>query len=178
MFTRRDHFSDASQSNAETQIDLNTRLGNAILESAQRFLDLNMHACQVSLQEIDRTLMASLSARSPQECSSLMLAHAQNVSRRAIAYGYHTAGIVAGTQSELMDLLGSQISETSNEAIALAADVSRNAPMGLNRVSNFMRIVFDHANAGYEQVTEISRQFLDALENNLIAAANQFARAA
>jgi hypothetical protein len=60
----------------------------------------------------------------------------------------------------------------------LVADVSETAPLGLNRVIVVLRTIFDHANAGYEQMLQTTRQVMDALEANLIAAANQFARAA
>ncbi len=178
MFTRRDHFSDASQTNVAAQIDLATAFGNALLESGQRFLELHLSIAQASALDMESFARSVLAARTPQEAAALIMQQTQAVSRKTVAYGCHTAGIVAGTQSELTDLFGRQISETNTETIALLADVSRNAPLGLNRVMGFMRVVFDHANAGYEQVSQVSRQVMDAIENSLIAAANQFARTA
>ncbi len=117
MFARRDHFSDASQSSVETQIDLNTVLGGKLLESAYRFADLNAYTAKTSLWEGEEMLRESLHAHSPQELVVMSIFQAQASSRRAASYACNAAGITAGTQSELVGLLGVQIVEANTEVV-------------------------------------------------------------
>jgi phasin family protein len=174
MFSKRDHFSDASQGCMETQIDLNTVLGSKLLEGAQRFADLNARVAQRSLHDTEEMLYESLSASSPGEFADIMTTQAKTSSRKVASYACNVAGIAAGTQSELISLFGVQITETNTEVAELMADVSRSAPGGYSRLIPVMRLGFDHANAGFERVTQASRQVLDTLETNFIAAARQF----
>lgn len=174
MFSKRDHFSDASQGCMETQIDLNTVLGSKLLEGAQRFADLNARVAQRSLHDAEEMLLASLWVSSTEEFADIATTQAKTSSRKAASYACNVAGITVGTQSELLGLLGVQITETNTEVAELVADVSRSAPGGYVRFIPFMRLGFDHANAGFERVTQASRQVLDSLETSFIAAARQF----
>ena len=177
MFSKRDHFSDASQGCMETQIDLNTALGNKLLEGAQRLADLNARVAQRSLHDTEIMLREGLRANSAQEFADMASTQAKSSSRKAASYACNIAGIAVGTQSELIGLLGVQLAETNTEVAELVADVSRSAPGGYSRFIPVMRMGFDHANAGFERVTQASRQVLDTLETNFIAAARQFDQA-
>lgn len=174
MFSKRDHFSDASQGCMETQIDLNTALGSRLLEGAQRFADLNARVAQRSLHDTEEILLATLQAGSTEEFADIATTQAKASSRTAAAYACNVAGITVGTQSELLGLLGVQITETNTGVAELVADVSRSAPGGYGRFIPMMQLGFDHANAGLERVTQASQQVLDSLETSFIAAARQF----
>lgn len=178
MYTIRDHFSEASQSSAELQVDLNTALGAKLLEGAQKFVDLNAHAAKASLQEAEDTVLQGVRAKTPQELAALAGARVRTSSRKVASYACNVAGIVAGTQSELLGLLETQLSETNLEVAELVADVSRSAPDGYPRFGHAIRMGFDHANASLEQITHASRQVLDEMETSFIAAAKQLENAA
>ncbi|RJG01861.1 hypothetical protein D3878_09955 [Noviherbaspirillum sedimenti] len=178
MFTFRDHFSDASQSSTEIQIDLNTALYGKLLDSARRFADLNAPAARASLQEAGEMLRQGMQSHSTQELTMLAGAQARASSRRAAAYACNCAGIAAGTHAELIALLGAQMAETNTEIAELVADISRSAPGEYSRFIHAMQLSFDHANARLEQIIQASRQVLDTLETNCIAAARQFDSAA
>lgn len=178
MFTFRDHFSDASQNSAEIQVDLNTSLGGKLLDSARRLAHLNTLAAKVSLREAEDAILKGMRAKSPQELAALAGDRARASSSKAVSYTCNVAGIVAGTQSELLGLLGAQLSETNTEIAELVADVSRSAPGGYPRFGHAIRMGFDHANASLEQITQASRQVLDVMETNFIAAAKQLDNAA
>lgn len=174
MFSKRDHFSDASQGSMETQIDLNTALGNKLLEGAQRFADLNARVAQRSLHDTEALLREGLWISSAEDFADMATNQAKATSRKAASYACNVAGIAVGTQSELIGLLGVQITETNTEVAELMVDVSRSAPGGYGHFIPAMRLSFDHANVGFERVTQASRQVLDTLETNFIAAARQF----
>lgn len=178
MFTKRDHFSNASQGRMETQIDLNMVLGSKLLEGVQRLADLSARVAQRSLHDTQAMLRDGWRANSPQEFADMATGQVKASSRKAASYACNVAGIAVGTQSELIGVLGIQIAETNTEMAELVADVSRSAPGGYGRFVPVMRMGFDHANAGLEQATQASRQVLDALETNFIAAARQFDQAA
>lgn len=178
MFRIRDHFSEASQSSAELQVDLNTALGGKLLESAHKFANLNARAAKVSLQESEDIALQGIRVKTPQELAALAGTRARTSSRKAASYACHVAGIVAGTQSELLGLLGTQLSETNTEVAELLADVSRSAPGAYPRFGHAIRMGFDHANASLEQFTQASRQVLDEMETSFIAAAKQLDSAA
>ncbi|MBI1892242.1 MAG: TIGR01841 family phasin [Burkholderiales bacterium] len=178
MYSVRDHFSEASQASLEAQLALNAAIAEKLLEGVQRFAELNKSVVAASLQDMENMARELLAADNPQSFISTVISQAQPILHKAFAYGCHMVGISAGTQTGLADLAASRIAATNREVTQLVAEVSKNAPPGFNRVITFVRTLYDHANAGYEQITVVTRQVMDALETNLIAAANQFARAA
>jgi phasin family protein len=177
MFTRSDHFPDASQASLQAQLAFSVAAGRKALESAQRFADLNVGFAKASMRDADAMAHQLLAARSAREGLAIAVMQAQPLSRKAVAYACHAAGIAAGTQSDFIEQFATQATATGRDATQLVADVSRNAPPGLNRMLTLMRVTFDNVNAGLEQAALAGRQVTDALKSNLIAAGNQFARA-
>lgn len=178
MYSVRDHFSEASQASVEAQLALNAAIAEKFLEGAQRFADLNKSVMSASLQDAQSMAREFLSVEDPQSLVSTLIGQAQPMLHRTFAYGCHVGSIAAGMQMGLAELATSRIAGTNREVTQLVAEVSKNAPPGANRLITFVRTLYDHANAGYEQVAIVTRQVMEALETNLIAAANQFARAA
>jgi phasin family protein len=178
MFTMRDHFSNASQANVEAQLALNAAMADKLLEGAQRLAELNKSVSRASLQDAERAVKELLAVHNPQELITVSITEMQPALHQVFAYACHVAGISAGTESKVADLAGTYLAANNREVTMLVADVSENAPLGLDRVVVLLRMICDHANSGYEQILIVTRQVLDALEANLIAAANQFARAA
>lgn len=178
LFGRSDHFSDASQVNAEAQLALNAAFGRKALESARRFFDLHVGVFKVCMQMGNEMTQDLFAARNPQDVAALALAQMQPVSRKSFAYACHLAGIAVGAQGNFIELVGGQVTQSSRDTTLLAAEMSMNGPPGLNRLAGILRSLFEQASAGCEQITQATRSVMGALESNLISAANRFARSA
>lgn len=178
FFTRSDHFSDASQANVEAQVSLSAAFGRKALEGIKRFIDLQVAAVRISMQQTDDTVRELIGARDPQELLARTIMQTRPLSHKACAYGCHAVGIVASAHADFIELFSAQATAAGRETALLIAEVSKDAPPGMNRIADLVRTVLEHASAGCEHISLATRSVMGALESNLLSAANQFARAA
>lgn len=174
----QDHFSEARQTNVEAQLDLAVMMNTRAVENVERLWNLNFQVAKASAQDALTFINELLAAGSAQELMSLTIAQAQPLSHKVMAYHYHVAGIATGAQAEVVELVNTQISETTSEITLLTAEVSTNAPDGFSRMMELTRAFIEQANAGFEQLSVVTLDVMDALEENLFAVANRFAYAA
>jgi len=178
MYTIRDHFSGATQANMKAQIEMCSALTNKTIESIGRLADLNMHVARASWEESDYKIKQMISANDPREFFSTVAGMLQPNPQNNLAYGCHAVSIGANTQIEVIRVVEEETAEVHRQITVLINDVTKNAPTGLKKASALVKSVLDTANVGFGQLSRTARYAFEALESNLIAAANQLARSA
>lgn len=178
MFTIPEQFSAATKHQFESQLAILNSLASTTFDSVQKIVDLNLNAAKTSLQESSATAQKLATAKDPQEFFSLSASHAQPNAEKALAYGRHLASIATSTQAEFTKAAETQIAETNRKVLSLIDELSKNAPAGSENAVAILKSAIGNANAGYEQLSKTTKQAVEALENNLNSAANQFVSAA
>lgn len=177
-FALPEQFSNIAKTNIETQLAVSSALTTKAVEALEQIVDLNINAGKALIEDFAVSTRQLLSAKDPQEVSSLLAAHAQPAAAKAIAYGRHLAGIATSTQAELTRTAEEQFAETGRKLSALVEDVTKNAPAGSENVVALVKTAIGNANASYEQFSKTTKQAAEVLEANINSAVNQFSQAA
>lgn len=178
MFANSEQISAATKANFEAQLSLLTSLSSKAFEGVQKMVDLNMEVAKSSLAESTEAAKKLLSAKDPQEFLSLTTAQAQPTAEKAIAYTRTLASIATSTQTEISRTAEEQMTETNRQVLSLIEDVTKNAPPGTENAIAMVKSAVGNANAGYEQLTKTTKQAVEAMENNVNTAVEQFSQAA
>jgi phasin family protein len=177
MFAIPEQLSNATKANLNAQLSVFAALSGKALESVEKVVDLNMSVARASLEETSTTVKQLLTARDPQEFFSLSAAQVQPAAQKAVAYGRHLAGIASNAQAEFTKAADEQITETNRKVIAFVEDVAKNAPAGSESAIALVKTFVGNANAGFEQLSKVTKQAVEAVESNLAVAADQFVQA-
>lgn len=177
-FSIPEQYSTATKANLDAQLEMLASLSSKAFESIEKVIDLNLSLVKASMEESAATAKQLLAAKDPQEFFALTGAQAQPSAQKAIAYGRHLASIASSAQAEFSKAAEEQIAENSRKVIALVDDVAKNAPAGSENAIALMKSAVGNANAGYEQLSKTTKQAVEALEENVATAVNQFSQAA
>jgi phasin family protein len=177
MFAIPEQLSNATKANLNAQLNVFAALSGKALESVEKVVDLNMSVVRASLEETSTTVKQLLTARDPQEFFSLSAAQVQPAAQKAVSYGRHLAGIASSAQAEFTKAADEQITETNRKVIAFVEDVAKNAPAGSESAIALVKTFVGNANAGFEQLSKVTKQAIEAVESNLAVAADQIVQA-
>jgi phasin family protein len=178
MFSFQEQLSAATKAHLEAQIAMMNTLTHKAFENMEKVIQLNVTAAKASFEESSAAIKQLVSAKDAQEFFSLATAQAQPNTEKTLAYSRHLASIASGAQADFTKIAEAQISETSNQVIALVDEVSKNAPAGSESAIAMLKSSIGNASAGYAQLTKTSKQAADTLETNMSHVANQFSQAA
>ena len=177
MFAFPEQFTNIAKTNIESQLAVSSALTTKAVEALEQVVDLHINAGKAMIEDFAVSTRQILSAKDPQELSSLLAAQAQPAAAKAIAYGRHLAGIATSTQAEFTRTTEEQFAETGRRMSALMEDVTKNAPAGSENVVALVRTAIGNANASYEQFSKTTKQAVEAMEANMNSAVNQFSQA-
>jgi len=167
MFSVPEQFSVATKASIDAQLALFSILSGKAFESVEKLVELNINAVKSTLEESAATTKQLFSAKDPQEFFNLSTSHAQPTAEKLLAYSRHLASIASSAQSEFTSAAESQIAESNRKVQALFEEVSKNAPAGSEQLVSFFKTAITNANSGYEQLSQSTKQAVEALEANL-----------
>ncbi|MFC3110589.1 TIGR01841 family phasin [Undibacterium arcticum] len=179
MFFIPEQFSALIKANVDAHLASTTALTNKAFESVQKMVDLNMSAAKASFAESTVAAKELLSAKDLQEWFLLTAGHVQpNIEKTlTLAYGRHVASIASSAQADFTKAAEAQIAESNRKLTVLIDEMTKNAPAGSENAIALVKSAIGNANAGYEQLAKTTHQVVDALDNHLTTAANQFSQA-
>lgn len=177
MFSIPEQFSNATKATFQSQLAIFSTLTGKAFEGVEKLVDLNLSAAKASLDNSSATARQLLSAKNPQEFFSLSTAQVQPAAEKAVAYGRQVSSIAAGTAAEFTKVAREQALETNRNVISLVDQVSKNAPAGSEKAVALFKSALGGADAGYQQLTQATKQASDAIEGNVNAAVEQFTSA-
>lgn len=178
MFSIPEQFSNATKGTFESQFAIFSTLTGKVFEGVEKLVELNLTTAKASLDNSSSTAKQLLSAKNPQEFFSLGTAQAQPAAEKAVAYGRQVSSIAAGTAAEFTKVAREQALETNGKVISLVDQLSKNAPAGSEKAVAFFKSALGGADAGYQQLTQATKQASDVIEANVNTAVEQFTSAA
>lgn len=177
-FFAPEQLSAATKASMEAQFSLMNTIANKAFENIEKIIELNMSAAKASLEEANATTKQLLSAKDPQEFLTLASTQTQPNAEKIMAYARHLSNIASQAQAEITETTETQISETSQKVLSLIDELTKNAPAGSEHATAFIKSAINNTNATYEQLSKITKQASEALENNVNSTVGQFTKAA
>lgn len=151
---------------------------SAVFGGFEKLVDLNMKVVKATLDEVVQKSQQAATLKDPQELAAFGNGLALPGAEKALAYGKHVYDIVAGVQTELVQLAEAQIAEGQQQVNEVVEQLSKNAPAGSESAVAMLKSSLATANSAYESLTKAAKQAAEVAESNLNAAANATFKAA
>jgi len=155
----------------KANVDVAVRIAGVALQGVEKLVDLQMEAAKAALAESANSVRALSAVKDPKDLAALRASLVQPNIEKATAYARSVYGVAAATQSELAKLIETQVSEF-NRSFATAIDKSsKSAPAGSEFAVTALKSAVAAANAAYDNLSKVAKQFAQITEANVNSAA-------
>ena len=161
--------SAAARNKIQAQLSLTNNLTDALLDSLQKMVGLNLNAAKACLETSLAGAQRLLTARDPQEFFSLSAHQAQPHAEIALTYSRHLASIASVAQVELTRVTEDQMSQASRNIVSLIDELEKLAPAGSESTLSLMKSALDNIRAGIAQLARNSKIVVETMEHPMKA---------
>lgn len=157
----------------KANLEIAMKFAGVALHGAERILDLQLKAAKSALSDSVENAKAIASVKDLQQLAALKESVAQPSIEKATAYAKSVYDVTAATQAELGRLVEEQVSEFNRQVVTSLDRMVKTAPAGSEAGIAAIKSGITAANAAYENMTKIARQFTEVTQSNFEAVAKQ-----
>ena len=169
MYQTPEQFAAINKAN----MDIAMKFFGVALHGAERILDLQLKAAKSTLADSVENAKAIAGAKDLQQFAALKDSVAQPSIEKATAYAKSVYDVTAATQAEFGRLVEEQFSEFNKQVVTTLDRMVKTAPAGSEVGIAALKSGISAANATYENLSKIARQFSETTQSNFEAAAKQ-----
>jgi len=171
MFTNPEQFASATKALFEFQLETFNTLTSKAVQGVEQVVALNLAAAKSSVEGGLAAGKEISAARDPKAVLAVAAAKVQPGVANAAAYNQQLGEIIADIRQEFTRAADAHMTEAKNTLSALIYDVTKNVRPGSENAVQIVKTAIDNAFAGYEQVTNATRQAVANVEDQLAKAA-------
>ncbi|GAB3407088.1 phasin family protein [Massilia agilis] len=170
MFTNPEQFASATKTLFDLQTQTFNALANKAVQGVQQVVALNLQAAKDSAQGALAVGKELSQAKDPQQALAAVSSGVQPGMAGAAAYGAELKQVVDDILREFRDAADTHVHEAKNTLTALIHDVTQNVKPGSENAVEIIKAAIDNAFAGYEKVTQSTRDAVRAVEEQVAKA--------
>ena len=170
MFTSPEQFAATTKALFEFQLETFNTLTTKAVQGVEQVVALNMATAKTSVQEQLAAGKEISVARDPKAVMAVAAAKVQPGIANAAAYNEQLGGIIAEIREEFTRAADAHMTEAKSTLSALICDVTQNVRPGSENAVQIVKQAIDNAFAGYEQVTNATRQAVANVEAQIAKA--------
>jgi phasin family protein len=169
MLSIQNQLSRATQAQIASQLETNSMLADKAMDSMQQIIELNLSLAKATLGQTNFATRQILSVNDVRQFALLVNAQMQPNARRALDYGYYLTTIAAGTQADIIKIVGGVIADTNRKLIELAEDFCRSAPLGVGAKTAiaYLKTLIDSAAISCDELARGKQGRMLTLSNRL-----------
>ena len=149
------------------------RFAGVAIEGAERMIDLQMKAAKSAFADSIQGAKALASVKDFQQLAALKDNLAQPSMEKATAYGKSVYDLTTETQAEIGKLVEAQVADFNKEVVSGLDKMVKSAPAGSEVGVAAIKSAIAAVNSSYDNLTKVAKQFAQASQKNLEAAATQ-----
>ena len=149
------------------------RFAGVAIEGAERMIDLQMKAAKSAFADSIQGAKALASVKDFQQLAALKDNLAQPSMEKATAYAKSVYDLTTETQAEIGKLVEAQVAEFNKEVVSGLDKMVKTAPAGSEVGVAAIKSAIAAVNSSYDNLTKVAKQFAQASQKNLEAAATQ-----
>ena len=149
------------------------RFAGVAIEGAERMIDLQMKAAKSAFADSIQGAKALASVKDFQQLAALKDSLAQPSMEKATAYAKSVYDLSTETQAEIGKLVEAQVADFNKEVVAGLDKMVKSAPAGSEVGVAAIKSAIAAVNSSYDNLTKVAKQFAQASQKNLEAAATQ-----
>lgn len=176
MFSNTDQYTAASKAFFESQLEAFNALTAIAVQGTEKIVELNVGVARASAEDFTVAAKDLLAVKDPQAFFVLATAYAKPNSEKIAAYSRHLTDIVSSTKAEFAKVADAQVAEVQGKVSDLVDSLTKNAPAGSENVIAMLKSSVASAHASYEQVSNATKQAVEATQAQVVKASEQFAQ--
>ena len=149
------------------------RFAGVAIEGAERMIDLQMKAAKTAFADSIESAKALAAVKDFQQFAALKDNLAQPTLEKATAYAKSVYDLTSETQAEFSKLVEVQVADFNKEVVTTLDKMVKSAPAGSEVGVAAVKSAIASVNAAYDNLTKVGKQFAQATQSNLEAAASQ-----
>jgi phasin family protein len=143
------------------------------MEGAERMFDLQLKAAKTVFADSIEGAKALAAVKDVQQFAALKENLAQPSLDKATAYAKSVYDLATTTQAEFGKLAEEQVADFNKQIVTVLDKMVKTAPAGSEVGIAALKSAIAAVNASYDNVSKVAKQFSDATQANIDAAAKQ-----
>ena len=149
------------------------RFAGVAIEGTERMIELQMKAAKTAFADSIESAQALAAVKDFQQFAALKDNMAQPTLEKATAYAKSVYDLTSETQAEFSKLVEAQVADFNKEVVTTLDKMMKSAPAGSEVGVAAVKSAIASVNAAYDNLTKVGKQFAQATQSNLEAAAAQ-----
>ncbi len=157
----------------KANIESAMRFAGVAIEGAERMIELQMKAAKSAFADGIEGAKALAAVKDFQQFAALKDNLAQPTLEKATAYAKSVYDLTSETQAEFGKLIEAQVADFNNEVVTTLDKMVKSAPAGSEVGIAAFKSAIAAVNSAYDNLSKVGKQFAQATQSNLEAAATQ-----
>lgn len=157
----------------KANIESAMRFAGVAIEGAERMIDLQMKAAKSAFADGIESAKALAAVKDFQQFAALKDTLAQPSMEKATAYAKSVYDLTSETQAEFSKLIEAQVADFNKEVVTTLDKMVKSAPAGSEVGVAAVKSAIAAVNSAYDNLSKVGKQFAQATQSNLEAAATQ-----
>src|SRR5512134_3005400 len=157
----------------KANLEVAMKFAGVALQGAERILDLQLKAAKSAFADSVESAKAIASVKDLQQLAALKESLGQPSIEKATAYAKSVYDVTTSTQAEIGKLVEEQVSEFNKQVVTALDKMVKTAPAGSEVGIAAMKSGIAAVNSAYDNLSKVAKQFTDATQSNIEAAAKQ-----
>lgn len=157
----------------KANIESAMRFAGVAIEGAERMIDLQMKAAKSAFADGIESAKALAAVKDFQQFAALKDTLAQPSMEKATAYAKSVYDLTSETQAEFSKLVEAQVADFNKEVVTTLDKMVKSAPAGSEVGVAAVKSAIAAVNTAYDNLSKVGKQFAQASQANLEAAATQ-----
>ena len=157
----------------KTNLEAAMRFAGVAILGAERMIDLQLKAAKSAFSESFEGAKALASVKDFQQLAALKDSMTQPSLEKATAYAKSFYDVATETQAEYGKLVEAQVSVFNKELVTGLDKLVKTAPAGSEVGVAAVKSAIAAVNSAYDNLSKVAKQFAQATQSNMEAAASQ-----
>jgi phasin family protein len=149
------------------------KFAGVAIEGTERMIELQMKAAKSAFADSIESAKALAAVKDFQQFAALKDTMAQPTLEKATAYAKSVYDLTSETQAEFSKLVEAQVADFNKEVVTTLDKLVKSAPAGSEVGVAAVKSAIAAVNAAYDNLSKVGKQFAQASQANLEAAASQ-----
>lgn len=149
------------------------KFAGVAIEGTERMIDLQMKAAKTAFADGIESAKALAAVKDFQQFAALKDTLAQPSMEKATAYAKSVYDLTSETQAEFSKLIEAQVADFNKEVVTTLDKMVKSAPAGSEVGVAAVKSAIAAVNSAYDNLSKVGKQFAQATQSNLEAAATQ-----
>lgn len=149
------------------------KFAGVAIEGTERMIDLQMKAAKSAFADGIESAKALAAVKDFQQFAALKDTMAQPTMEKATAYAKSVYDLTSETQAEFSKLIEAQVADFNKEVVTTLDKLVKSAPAGSEVGVAAVKSAIAAVNSAYDNLSKVGKQFAQASQANLEAAATQ-----